>query len=165
VRRFLALDAARKRLLLQAFGVLASTRIALRRRSFKQVTSGLRVHRGEAACAPVAESALQRAEAVGWAVQAASRYTPWRSTCLLQVLAAQRMLQARSIPGAFCIGAAPGAGTSGESNLEAHAWLKVGERFITGEAGHQRYAVVSTFSWGQGACSKNFTNTSRFKGL
>ena len=34
-----------------------------------------------------------------------------------------------------------------DSGLEAHAWLKCGELFITGESGHERYAVVSTFSW------------------
>ena len=47
-----------------------------------------------AACAPVPpwvsdpELALEQARAIGWAVRAASRYLPWSSTCLVQVLAA-----------------------------------------------------------------------------
>jgi hypothetical protein len=84
---------------------------------------------------------------VGWAVQAASRYTPWSNTCLVQVLAAQRMLRERGIAGAIYIGAVPGDGSSGSVGLEAHAWLKCGDLFVTGEAGHTRYTVVSSFSW------------------
>jgi hypothetical protein len=134
-------------LFLVAFARLGSVRLALGRSSFRGMIRGLTVHPGQVASTPPGPADLRRAEAVGWAVRAASRYTPWSSTCLVQVLAAQRMLRERAIPGAFYIGAAPGEGGAGAVGLEAHAWLKCGERFITGEAGHQRYTVVSTFSW------------------
>ena len=147
VRKFLALDAAGRRLFLQACRQLGTVRWALRRTPFKQLTTGLTVHRSAIAAAAVSPAEQATAERVGWAVRAASRYTPWSSSCLVQVLAAQRMLQERAIPGAIYIGAAPGNGDSGTVGLEAHAWLKCGERFITGEAGHQRYTVVSTFRW------------------
>jgi hypothetical protein len=59
------------------------------------------------------------------------------------------MLQKRLLPGVFYIGAAPGeaGGPGAITGLDAHAWLKSGGQFVTGEAGHERYAVVSTFSW------------------
>ena len=59
------------------------------------------------------------------------------------------MLHKRLLPGVIYIGAAAGeAGGAGtNAGLDAHAWLKCDEAFITGEAGHERYAVVSAFSW------------------
>jgi len=147
VRRFFGLDAGRRRLFLQAFGRLGSVRLALGRTSFRDLIRGLGVHPGQVASPEPAPADLRRAEAVGWAVQSAARYTPWRSSCLVQVLAAQQLLRERAIPGAIYIGAASGEKGAGTVGLEAHAWLKCGERFITGESGHQRYTVVSTFSW------------------
>ena len=147
IRRFFGLDAERRRLFVKAFGRLGSVRLALSRTSFREMIRGLTVHPGEVAPADPEAADLRQADAVGWAVRAAARYTPWRSSCLVQVLAAQQMLRERAIPGAFYIGAAPGEGGAGAVGLEAHAWLKCGEQFITGEAGHQRYTVVSTFSW------------------
>jgi len=147
VGKFLALDAAGRRLFLQACRQLGTVRWALRRTPFKQLTAGLTVHRSAIATAAVSPAEQVTAERVGWAVRTASRYTPWSSTCLVQVLAAQRMLQERLLPGAFYIGAVPGAAEAGREGLDAHAWLKCGGRFITGEQGHERYAVVSVFSW------------------
>ncbi len=147
VRRFFGLDAESRRLFLQAFGRLGSVRLALGRTSFRDLIRGLGVHPGQVASPEPAPADLRRAEAVGWAVRSAARYTPWRSSCLVQVLAAQQLLRERAIPGAFYIGAVPGDGTSGTVGLEAHAWLKCGDLFITGEAGHARYTVVSSFSW------------------
>lgn len=147
VRRFFGLDAGRRRLFVRAFGRLGSVRLALRRTSFRDMIRGLGVHPGQVAAPQLAPADLRRAEEVGWAVRAASRYTPWRSSCLVQVLAAQQLLREQEIPGAFYIGAASGEKGAGTVGLEAHAWLKCGERFITGESGHQRYTVVSTFSW------------------
>jgi hypothetical protein len=147
VRKFLQLDREHKSLFLQAWSGLAAVRLELRSRSFKELTAGLTLHRPPFEPLGLHAEAMEQAQRIGWAVRAASRYTPWSSTCLVQVLAAQRMLQKRSIPGAFYIGAAPGNGAPDKVGLAAHAWLKCGEQFITGEAGHQHYTVVSTFSW------------------
>jgi len=147
LRRFFGLDAERRRLFLQACVRLGRVRFALRSTPFRQLIAGLAVQRGAVAPTAPQPAALQQAQAIGWAVRAASRYTPWSSSCLVQVLAAQQMLRERAIPGAIYIGAAPGERDAGVVGLEAHAWLRCGEQFITGEAGHQRYTVVSTFSW------------------
>jgi hypothetical protein len=153
LRQFLRLDRQRQRLFLEAWRALGSTRLALRSTPFKQLVGGLTLHRGPVETTAVGPEALEQARRIGWAVRAATGYTPWRSSCLVQVLAAQRMLQQRLLPGAIYIGASleegPGEGarSATDSGLEAHAWLKCGELFITGESGHERYAVVSTFSW------------------
>lgn len=153
LRQFLRLDRQRQRLFLEAWSALGSARLALRSTPFKQMVADLSRHSGPVAAPAVGPEALEQARRIGWAVRAASGYTPWRSSCLVQVLAAQRMLQQRLLPGAIYIGASlgegAGAGANPETNygLDAHAWLKCGEAFITGESGHQRYAVVTTFSW------------------
>jgi hypothetical protein len=145
LRQFLRLDRERQRLFLEAWRALASVRLALRFTPFKQLVQELALHRDPVEPPVLGPEALSVAERIGWAVRAAARYTPWHSTCLVQVLAAQRMLQKRLLPGVFYIGAAPGE--VGSVRLDAHAWLKCGEAFITGESGHERYAVVSAFSW------------------
>ena len=90
---------------------------------------------------------LATAHRVGWAVRTAACFTPWNSTCLVQVLTAQRMLHQRGIAGAFYLGAASGSDVAEQPSLTAHAWLKCDNEFITGESGHERYIVVSSFSW------------------
>ena len=52
----------------------------------------------------VSTDQLEKAAEIGRAVHAASSRTPWASSCLVQALAAQRMLQARGIGGVFFIG-------------------------------------------------------------
>lgn len=153
LRQFLRLDRQRQRLFLEAWSALGSVRLALRSTPFKQLVAELTLHRGPVDAPAVGPEALEQARRIGWAVLAAAAYTPWRSSCLVQVLAAQRMLQQRLLPGAIYIGAlleeGPGADASPETNygLDAHAWLKCGDAFISGESGHERYTVVTAFSW------------------
>ena len=153
LRQFLRLDRQRQRLFLEAWGALGSARLALRATPFKQLVAELTLHRGPVEAPAVGPEASEQARRIGWAVRAAAVYTPWRSSCLVQVLAAQRMLQQRLLPGAIYIGASleqgPGEDASPETNygLDAHAWLKCGDAFITGESGHERFAVVTAFSW------------------
>ena len=53
---------------------------------------------------------------------------PWRSDCLVQALAAQRWLAGHGIGSDICIGVRKPAG----QEFGAHAWLKVGDRVVTG---------------------------------
>jgi predicted glycoside hydrolase/deacetylase ChbG (UPF0249 family) len=148
IRKFLALDAQRKRLLIQACFLLGSVRYELRRQSFKDLVNHLDLHR-EVVSLPVLEPGAQAvARDVGWAIRTAARYTPWESTCLVQVLTAQRMLQKRGIAGGFYLGASTEPDAENASGISAHAWLKCGPEYITGESGHEKYTVVSSFTWG-----------------
>ena len=143
----MALDWQRKMLLIQAFFLTGFTRLALSRRSFKELVAGLGTHSAKVECEPLEAAALKTARAVGWAVRASSSRTPWESTCLVQVLTAQKMLKKRGVPGVFYLGATNAVNENNASECLAHAWLKCGGEFITGESGHQQYTVISSFSW------------------
>ena len=144
---FLSLSSRQKRLFLQAYRLLGAMRFAILTRSFKSLVAGFEMHRGPLEQAPLDPGELANAHQVGWAVRKAAQFTPWQSTCLVQVLAAQRMLQKRGIAGAFYLGATTQDVGGQDKPLAAHAWLKCDQEFITGESGHQRFTVVTCFSW------------------
>lgn len=134
---------------IEAFFLLGLCRFSLLRKPFTELVSHLQMHREAITQPPQAPFVIETARAIGWAVTLAANHTPWESTCLVQVLAAQRMLQRRGVSGVFYIGATPASRNDGETpGLLAHAWLKCNDQFITGEKGHQDYTVVSAFSWG-----------------
>lgn len=146
LKKFLALSGQQRLLLLRSFAALAMASYRLSRRPFKQLTAGLELHRNSFELTPLEPGQQDLARTIGWAIRTAARYAPWQCTCLVQVLAAQRMLQARGIGGEFLIGAAREE-EQGEPGFQAHAWLTCGDTFITGEAGHERFTVVSRFRW------------------
>lgn len=85
------------------------------------------------------------ATAVGWAVAAAASRTPWQSTCLVQALCGLVMLRRRGILCTLCLGVA-----KEERALEpvsAHAWLRCGGEILVGSGGHERFTLLSAFSW------------------
>lgn len=57
------------------------------------------------------------------AVQRASIFSPWKNKCLVQSLAARRMLTRRKIPSQLCFGVKLGE----NSKMIAHAWIKSGD--------------------------------------
>lgn len=81
---------------------------------------------------------------ISWAVQAAARHVPLRFVCLPQALAAKRMLQNRGLPSTLYLGVAPGLETP--DTVSAHAWLRAGDKIVTGEHEIGQYAVVATFA-------------------
>ena len=60
--------------------------------------------------------------------------------------AARAMQRTPGIAGTIYIGAGQSEDTSDEK-FAAHAWLKCGDAFVTGEAGHERYAIIGVVSW------------------
>lgn len=86
--------------------------------------------------APVAPQAV---EPMQRAIQAASGYTPWTSNCLAQALAAHRMLYRRRLTSTLYIGVAKPV----DQSLTAHAWLRCGEVFVTGEAGWRHFTPIA----------------------
>ena len=146
LKTFLSLTPTQKRLFLQAYRLLGAMRFAILTRSFKSLVKGLEMHREAHEQEPLDPGSLAAAHQIGWAVCKAAQFTPWESACLVQVLAAQRMLQQRGIAGAFYLGATTRDVEGLDKPLSAHAWLKCDQDFITGEPGHERFTVVSCFS-------------------
>lgn len=137
------MEGGQRRLLLEAFRALSRSRRALARKPIRELLAGSEGQLADGSD-PVEEAGISKlANEIGWAVRAAAAYTPWNSSCLVQVIAAQNMLRDRGIGGVIYLGTARGDG----EDFKAHAWLKHGDAFITGEAGHEQYQVLTTFSW------------------
>lgn len=146
-RSFLALSSAEKALLVLAWRWLFVMRTAIWLTSFKSLTRNLEHNRNPVKLRPLTQAEALRAVLVGQAVARAARYTPWKSTCLIQVLATQRLLAKEGIPGQFYLGVIFGAKANiDQEPLSAHAWLESGDRVVNGESG-DCFIPVSTFSW------------------
>jgi hypothetical protein len=127
-------------LLLEALVWLGLARLAVTVLPFRRIAPHLGDHMAES---PEEEGAVvDDLPRVSWAVQAVSRRTPWESRCLVQAVAAQRMLRRRGIGSTLYLGVAK----AGQTELEAHAWLRSGRVYLVGGQDRQRYKVVSSFA-------------------
>lgn len=88
---------------------------------------------------------VDSAKAIATAIRLAVRYIPWKTVCLPQAIAANRMLKRRKLSGILYLGLA--RDDEKTKGLKAHAWLRHGETIVCGAKGHQQFAVVSTFYW------------------
>lgn len=85
---------------------------------------------------------LERAQEVAFAVAQMSRRVPWKARCLVRAIAAQLMLGRRRINSTLYLGVS----RSNDKPLKAHAWVKCGDAFLTGERPAMDYTVVARFS-------------------
>jgi len=70
---------------------------------------------------------LEQVDRLIFAVRAMGARVPWRSDCLVQALAAQHWLASMGIGSSIHLGVKPS-----EAPIDAHAWLKVGNRILLG---------------------------------
>jgi hypothetical protein len=70
---------------------------------------------------------LEQVDRLIFAVRAMGARVPWRSDCLVQALAAQHWLASMGIGSSIHLGVKPS-----EAPINAHAWLKVGDRVVLG---------------------------------
>lgn len=149
LKKFLALDRRDQRLLIQAWYMLGWFRAAVLLVSFKRLSASLEHHPKRQRASELSPAQLNEAKNIGKRVSQAANVTPWKSTCLTQVLVAHKLLAQRSIPGHFCLGLKMGGEfVDDAAGLSAHAWVQCGEVIVNGAADHERFTVMSTFSWG-----------------
>lgn len=67
-------------------------------------------------------------EQVSFVIPRIAHRVPWRSDCLVQALAAQKWLETAGVATRLAIGAEQSAA----KGFNAHAWLKHGDRVVTG---------------------------------
>jgi hypothetical protein len=149
LKKFQALAGRHKLMLPQAWLMLGWYGICVLLVPFRRLTAHLQHH--PLASPPPGLPLAQRAEAatIGWLVATTAQRTPWHSPCLSQVLVVQRLLSRRNIPGQFYLGVRRGCEpTEDPTGISGHAWLQCGDTIVNGGAGHERFTVVSTFSWG-----------------
>ena len=74
---------------------------------------------------PLAKVDMQR---LSWAIAVAAKYVPWRSSCLIQAIAADRWLRRHQLRPDFYLGVAKDE----HDAFAAHAWLRYGDLIVTG---------------------------------
>lgn len=142
VWNFLRRSGNEKFLVFEAVWYLAVIKILLKFISFNALTKHYNMQMTQKEPCSQNEN-IEMLKTIRWAIWRVSQIMPWRSVCLDQALAAQRMLSRRKIPGILYLGVAK----KDNEVLKAHAWVCSGEYFVTGQAGHEEFAVVSRFKW------------------
>ena len=79
---------------------------------------------------------------IGWAVGVAGRALPFHCSCLTEAIAAKVMLKRRGVTSTLYLGLAK----DGQSQLEAHAWLRCGSSVLTGGGTSEGYTVIASFA-------------------
>jgi hypothetical protein len=140
-RRYLALSARERGLVLEALLLMALVRVGLagssvpRMRRLLSLYTERRRHRGRAD-----REDLQR---IQWAVAAGARRIPG-ATCLVQALTADALLRRHGFPSEMCFGVRK-PGTPSRS-LEAHAWVLCDRQVVVGALDEQPgFTVLSRF--------------------
>jgi hypothetical protein len=128
-------------LFVQTYILLGLARLTINTLPFPRLVKHLGTHMAESP-AEVSLPHLREAQRIAWAVRTASRYTPWKSNCFPQAIAAKYLLRQRGIASTLYLGAAFKARTE----LEAHAWLRCGPFYITGSAQRFHFGTVGIFS-------------------
>ena len=77
-----------------------------------------------------------------WAIEVAARRLPWRTMCIENGLAVQRLLRRDGVDARLHYGArhCPQSG-----NLEAHVWVTVGDRIVMGSDEAQGFAEIGVY--------------------
>lgn len=124
LRRFAALEPARRRALAEAAAALALAALAIRLLPFRRLDRMLDAgKRSRPADDPAA------AERIRWAVEAVSRHVPWRAMCFQQGLAAHWLLRRCGIDSRLHYGVASASDAGG---IAAHVWVTIGGAVLVG---------------------------------
>jgi hypothetical protein len=129
---------------LEAFIWLGVMRLAILMMPFQKIVSLFGLTEGSPSTPLISTTNIKALE-IGWGVRAAAARTPWESVCLGQALACMAMLRRRGMPGIIYLGVSKDF-TVPES-IAAHAWLSSCGTTLTGDSGHERYTVLSSFFW------------------
>lgn len=78
---------------------------------------------------------------VAYKVSRVARRTPWESRCLVQAMVAQRLLRHYGLPSTVYLG----VGRGEDGKMDAHAWVRCGERYVCGGEG-EGYGTVACFA-------------------
>src|SRR5690349_17801779 len=125
LRSFLALTPLQRRVLVKASALLTLVQLGLGRLPFTLLR---RFITSTAARRPGPDHPRQYAETVAWAVVAASRRAPGRSSCLSRALTVQALLARAGCPSRLHVGVMRGL----EGSVEGHAWVEYEDRILIG---------------------------------
>ena len=142
VRHFLAWRVSEKVLFPVAWIILGFTRLLVVALPVRKFAPWLGVSQGASPWVPLLSSAIEtRAASIGKVVRVAAHYTPWKSSCLPQAMAAAVLLRFFAIPYSFFLGVA-----RTPNQLTAHAWVAAGRVQVTGGSAFGQFSVVCCFA-------------------
>jgi len=122
----------------EAWGLLHLAKLVIVFIPFKKIASMLgRLHAESAQELEPTELPVK----IEHSIRRASRYTLHDSKCFDQALTAKALLAQNGLPATIYFGLAK----ESENQLMAHAWVRCGNRIITGKAGMEKFTVVACF--------------------
>lgn len=130
-----------KILFFRAFFLSGIARIAILFIPFRVVKKFLGIPKKESSYDIKLEE-FRRVKRVAWAVNQASKYTPWESKCLVKAITAQWMLKRYKIYSTIYLG----VNKTEKNSMEAHAWLRCGSVIVTGGYEKDEFKEVARFS-------------------
>lgn len=131
--RFLDLDPARRRLLVEAVLTLTGTSFAVFALPFRTAIRLGATAAGEGGTHP---------SDIVWAIEAAARRLPWRTVCLQKGIAAQRMARRRGHDARLHYGIGK---SEDREALQAHVWVTIGGQPLIGGEEAAKFASVAVF--------------------
>lgn len=139
--KFLRHDWAGRALLLEALAWLCWVKLLLLLVPFRWLAPRLGKPQSES---PPAISPVERdlALRISWAVQSVAAHVPLGFVCLPQAIAAKWMLRRRRLASTLYLGVA----RPDEIKFTAHAWLRAGDKILTGRAESFTHATIATFA-------------------
>lgn len=143
IQTFLGTNSYNKLLLIEAAYLTCIARIATFLLPFKRYNKHIGSYKEETPYEIDAKD-YSTIKGVAWAVNTISKYTPWQCKCLVQAIAAQRMLKKRKIYSTLYLGVNKNSG----NEMKAHAWLRCGHVFVTGGYIKSEFREVARFGNG-----------------
>lgn len=125
LHKFLSLTFQEQKLFLEAFFFQLISGFILKIVPFKSIPT---LFKGPEKELPAPAGSVEK---IRDAIHRSGRLSPWRNRCLVQSLAAKRMLNRRGFTSRLSLGVAKSAG----GRLIAHAWLSSGEIAIVDKSG------------------------------
>lgn len=144
VRRLVGFSRKERRLFLESLLWGGLFRLIILLVPFRRIAPRLGVHMVETPSDELSPERLLLAREVAIAIGRASRHVPWEAKCLVQAMTGKKMLRRRGIETTLYLGVAKKDG-EGKEGLQAHAWLRCGDKVILGGGGLKAFTVVSTF--------------------
>lgn len=130
-------------LFIEAFGWLAVAKLLVHTIPFRRLAKRLGQPQ-QVTPATIEPATRAVASRVSWAVQTAAHYIPFGFVCLPQAIAAQAMLRRRGVPSTLYLGVAPDRRKN--EAITAHAWLRAGDKIVTGKTEAARHRVLASFA-------------------
>ena len=138
--KFWGLSGADRWLLIEAMGWLCWAKTLLWIAPFRYIAPRLGDRMRESPF-DMAEAQSKLAASVSWGVRTVARHVPFGFVCLPQAMAAKWMLRRRRLPSTLYLGVRVGESIK----MTAHAWLRAGDKILTGRAGSLNHQVVASF--------------------